>query len=221
MDYQERQLTASVEHDYNSSFHKLLRMFTISILISFVGTLVGMQVPPALILPLVIVEVIMLISAFFIRKSKRPIGYLFVYSFCFISGITIYPAVAYYANVGGSSLVTSALLITAAMFAGLTGYAYYSKRDFSFLGGILTMGLLVLIGFSIVGLFIGGYSGSLGFIIALGGTLVFSGFILYDISQYRNGLPDENIPLAVLNLYLNFINLFLYLLRLLGILRED
>jgi FtsH-binding integral membrane protein len=56
--------------------------------------------------------------------------------------------------------------------------------------------------------------------LAAGGVLIFSGFILYDISQYRQGLTNEAIPLAVLNLYLDFINLFLSLLRLLGISRD-
>ena len=79
----------------------------------------------------------------------------------------------------------------------------------------------MLIGFSLIGLFTGGFGGTLGSFIAAGGVLIFSGFILYDISQYKHGLPDEAIPLAVLNLYLSFINLFLYMLRLLGILSRD
>jgi modulator of FtsH protease len=205
---------------YNAPFHKLMRMFTLSILVSFVGTWIGMYVPPALILPLVVVELIMIVAAFFIRRRGKPIGYSFVYAFCLISGITIFPAIAHYASAGGSGLVTSAFLLTVVIFGGLTVYAYYSKRDFSFLGSFLFVGLLVLIGFSLIGLFTGGYGGTLGLIIAAGGVLIFSGYVLYDISRYKYGLPDEEIPLAVLNLYLNFINLFLYLLRLLGYSRD-
>lgn len=206
---------------YNAPFHKLLRMFTLSILVSFIGSFVGMFVPPALFLPLIVVELIMLVAAFFVRRKGKAIGYGFVYSFCLISGITIFPSIAYYTSIGGPSLVTTAFLLTGLIFAGLTAYAYYSKRDFSFLGGFLTVGILVLIGFSLIGLFAGGFGGTLGLMIAAFGVIVFSGFILYDISQYKHGLPDEAIPLAVLSLYLNFINLFLYLLRLLGILSSD
>lgn len=219
----EQQQAYSGEHQstYNAPFHKLLKMFTLSILISFIGSFVGMFVPPALFVPLVIVELVMLIAAFFIRRKGKAIGYGFVYTFCLISGITVFPSIVYYTNVGGPMLVTTAFLLTGIIFAGLTAYAYYSQRDFSFLGGFLTVGILVLIGFSLIGLFTGGFGGTLGLMIAAFGVIVFSGFILYDISQYKHGLPDEEIPLAVLNLYLSFINLFLYLLRLLGILSDD
>ncbi|MFK7697623.1 Bax inhibitor-1 family protein [Paenibacillus sp. HJGM_3] len=221
MNTQDRSIGTRMESTYNAPFHKLLRMFTLSILISFLGSWVGMYTPPALILPLVVVELVMLIAAFVIRRRGRSIGYGFVYAFCFISGITIFPSIAYYASAGGSSLVSTAFLLTGIIFGGLTVYAYYSKTNFSFLGSYLTVGLLVLIGFSLIGLFTGGFGGTLGLMIAAGGVLIFSGYILYDISQYRHGLPDEAIPLAVLNLYLDFINLFLYLLRLLGILSRD
>lgn len=224
MDMEQRQPYSGTDDQstyYNAPFHKLLRMFTVSVLISFVGTFVGMYVPPALFIPLVIVELIMLVAAFFIRRKGKAVGYGFVFTFCFISGITIFPAIAHYTSIGGTWLVSTAFLLTGIIFAGLTAYAYYSKRDFSFLGGFLTVGILVLIGFSLIGLFTGGFGGTLGLMIAAFGVLIFSGFILYDISQYKHGVPDEEIPLAVLSLYLSFINLFLYLLRLLGILSSD
>lgn len=218
---QQQSYSGEQQSTYNAPFHKLLRMFTLSILISFIGSFVGMFIPPALFLPLIIVELIMLVAAFFIRRKGKGIGYGFVYTFCLISGITIFPSISYYTAIGGPSLVTTAFLLTGIIFGGLTAYAYYSKRDFSFLGGFLTVGILVLIGFSLIGLFTGGFGGTLGLMIAAFGVIIFSGFILYDISQYKHGLPDEEIPLAVLSLYLNFINLFLYLLRLLGILSSD
>ncbi len=222
MNVEHRQTATEMDDTYNKSFHRLMKMFTLSILVSFMGTLVGMQIPPVLFLPLVVIELGMLVAAFFIRRKGKPIGYAFVYTFCFISGITIYPAIAHYASIGGTGLITTAFVLTVIIFGGLTMYAYYSKRDFSFLRGALMVGLLTLIGFSLVGMFVPALGGGLiGLLIAIGGVLVFSGFILYDISQYRHGLAEEEIPLAVLGLYLSFINLFLYLLRLLGILSDD
>ncbi|MFD2671888.1 Bax inhibitor-1/YccA family protein [Marinicrinis sediminis] len=205
---------------YNESFHKVLRLFTISVLVAFIGTAVGTQLPPALFLPLVIVEVVMLIAAMFMRK--RRIGYGFLFTFVFISGITIYPAIAYYVSSGGAGMVNTAFILTVIIYASLTYYAYKSQRDFSFLGGFLMIGIIALIGFSLVGLFLPGlHSGPLGLGIAFGGVLIFSGFVLYDVSQYKHGVPEDMIPTAVLGLYLNFINLFLYLLRLLNILNSD
>lgn len=218
---QQQSYTGEHQSTYNAPFHKLLRMFTLSILVSFVGSFVGMFIPPALFIPLVIIELVMIVAAFFIRRKGKGIGYGFVYTFCLISGITVFPSIAYYSSIGGAGLVPAAFLVTGLIFAGLTAYAYWSKRDFSFLGSFLTVGILVLIGFSLIGLFTGGFGGTLGLMIAAFGVLVFSGYILYDISQYKHGLADADIPLAVLNLYLDFINLFLYLLRLFGILSSD
>lgn len=222
MDVQSRPIVADMEREaYNDPFHKLMRMFTISVLISFIGTAIGTMVPPALFLPLVVVEFVMVISAFWIRRGKKAIGYPFVFAFTFISGVTLYPTIAHYANIGGNSLVLTAFSVTATGFAALSFYAYFSKRDFSFLGGMLTIGLFSLVGFSLVGMFTGGFGGGLGLGISVLGVLIFSGYILYDISRYRQGLSDEMIPLAVMCLYLDFINLFLYVLRILGILSSD
>ena len=48
------------------------------------------------------------------------------------------------------------------------------------------------------------------------GILIFSGWVLYDVAQYRNGVEPQAVPLAALNIYLDFINLFLYILRFLA-----
>jgi FtsH-binding integral membrane protein len=206
---------------YNTSFHKLMKMFTYSVLISFIGTAFGSTLPVAVFLPLIVVELGMIIASFFIQRRGKAIGYGFVYIFTFISGITIYPVVANYAGVHGAGLVLQAFIITVAMFAGLTLYGYYSKRDFSFMRGFLMVGLIALLGLGILQIFVGSFGGAFGLLIAFGGIMIFSGFILYEINQYRNGLEDKMIPLATLSLYLSFINLFLYVLRFLGILSDD
>lgn len=120
MNTQDRQTVTGMDSTYNAPFHKLLRMFTLSILISFLGTWLGMYTPPALFLPLIIVEIVLLIAAFHIRRKGRGIGYSFVYTFCFISGITIFPSIAYYASAGGSPIVSTAFLLTGIIFGGLT-----------------------------------------------------------------------------------------------------
>lgn len=206
---------------YNASFHKLMRMFTFSVLISFLGTALGSTLPVAIFLPLIFVELIMMISAFFIQRRGKAIGYGFVFAFTFISGITIYPVVANYAGHYGATMVMQAFIITGAMFAGLSLYGYYSKRDFSFLRGFLMVGLIALIAIGVIQIFTGSFGGPMGLLISFAGIMIFSGFILYEISQYRQGLEDKMIPLATLSLYLSFINLFLYVLRFLGILSDD
>lgn len=221
MNYEQTQTTyvGAEEEIQANSFQRLMRMFTLAVLACFVGTLVGMTVPQELFLPLAVIQIGMLIASIFIQRRGKPIGYPFVYAFVFLTGIVIYPAVHYYAAAG--VVVTHAFLLTTAIFAVLTLYAYYSKRDFSFLGGMLMVGVLVLIGASLISLFTGGMGGTMNLVITVLGVLIFSGFVLYDVSQYRHGVAENMMPLAVLSMFLSFINLFLYILRFLAIFMEE
>ena len=89
-----------------------------------------------------------------------------------------------------------------------------SKRDFSFLGGFLSMGLWVLIGASLLSMFVGGAAFSLA--IASVGVLLFGGYILFDTSRICVTLTNRDAVGAAIGLYLNFLNMFLFLLRILS-----
>ena len=67
--------------------NRVLPLFFLSLLFAVVGTLVGTKVPPALMMPLVVIELIMIFAAMFMRK--RRVGYIFLFAFTFISGITL------------------------------------------------------------------------------------------------------------------------------------
>lgn len=195
------------------SLAHILRGFAISLLISFLGMLVASKfLPPAALSILVIVELVMIVASIVIRLRGKNIGYGFVYTFTAISGATLYPVIKTYGSLIGANLVTAGFLVTSIMFGGLSLYAYLSKRNFSFLGGYLAAATIGLVIFSLIGMFI--HFGSMANLIFSGaGILIFSGWIVYDIAQYKDGVSPEEVPLAVLNLYLNFINLFLYILR--------
>jgi modulator of FtsH protease len=94
-----------------------------------------------------------------------------------------------------------------------------SKRDFSFLGGALSMGLWVLIGASLIGLFVGGNAFSLA--IASVGVLLFGGFVLYDTSRMLRDPSNRDPVGAAIGLYLNFLNIFIFLLRILSSRRDS
>ncbi|MBP3040533.1 Bax inhibitor-1/YccA family protein [Bacillaceae bacterium Marseille-Q3522] len=195
----------------------VLRAFAISLGIAFIGTLTGQFIPPVLFIPLVVLELVMLLGAFFLRRRKA-ISYPFLYVFTFISGITTYPIVSYYVSTVGGNVVLMALGTTTTVFAGLAVYASTTKRDLSFLGGILMAALLALIAISIFQLFFPvSTNGMLAY--SFIGVLVFSGYVLYDINRIKkHGLTAEEVPLMALNLYLDFVNLFISILRILGIL---
>lgn len=201
----------------NQYLPSVLRTFALSLSIAFVGTMAGVFVPPALFLPLMILEFVMLIGAFFIRR-KKVMSYAFLYIFTFISGITTYPIVSYYVSTIGANTVLMALGTTTTVFAGLAIYASTTKRDFSFLGGMLLAALIALIAISIFNIFWPlSSTGMLAF--SFIGVLVFSGYVLFDFNRMKHyGISAEEVPLMALNLYLDFINLFISILRIFGIL---
>jgi protein lifeguard len=126
---------------------------------------------------------------------------------------------AQYAAAGMGYLVLEALALTLTIFTGLTLYCLLSKKDFSFMGGALYAGLICLIGASVVNLilgFTGGKSTGLAFLISWGGAMLFTLFILYDTSLLMHRLSPDEYIFAAINLYLDILNLFLYILQILS-----
>ena len=99
------------------------------------------------------------------------------------------------------------------VFFGLSGYAVTTRKDFSFMGGFLMVGLLVMIVAMIANLFFQIPAMSLA--ISAGIVLIMSGLILFDTSRIVNG-GETNYIRATVALYLNIVNLFTSLLHLLG-----
>ncbi|MEW9700342.1 Bax inhibitor-1 family protein [Paenibacillus sp. SI8] len=172
-------------------------------------------VPPSMVMLFVVAEVIMLIAAIVIRIRGKNIGYGFLYAFTAISGVTLYPVIMTYGGLLGANVVSGAFFATAAIFGGLAFYAHRSKRDFSFLGGFLFAGTIGLVLMSLISLFVS-FGSVMNLVWSMIGILIFSGWVLYDVAQYRDGVASEDVPLAALNIYLDFINLFLYILRFLA-----
>ncbi|WP_442601327.1 Bax inhibitor-1/YccA family protein [Paenibacillus sp. KN14-4R] len=210
------QHTETISHIQQGSLAHVLRTFTISLLVSFLGTLVGaMFIPRSLVMMFVVIEVVMLIAAFVMRMRGKTISYTFLYVFTAVTGVTLFPVIETYGGLLGAKVVSGAFLATTVIFGGLALYAARSKRDFSFLGGFLMAATLGLIVMGLVSIFVSFGSATV-LVWSMVGILIFSGWVLYDISQYRQGIHAEEVPMAALNLYLNFINLFIYILRLLA-----
>jgi FtsH-binding integral membrane protein len=201
----------------NEFMPSIIRTFALSLAFAFIGTMAGVFVPPSLFLPLAILEVVMLLIAFFFRR-KKAISYSFLYIFTFISGITLYPIVSYYMATAGANVVLMAFGSTTIVFTGVAIYATKSKRNFSFLGGFLLAALLAMVAIGIFNIFMPlSSTGMLAY--SFIGVMVFSGYVLFDFSRMKHyGVSAEEIPLMALNLYLDFINLFVSILRIFGIL---
>jgi FtsH-binding integral membrane protein len=124
------------------------------------------------------------------------------------------------------SSIAGVFFATAAGFAGLSLYGYTTKKDLSGLGTFLIMGLIGLIVASIVNIFIG--SGTLNLVISVIGVLIFAGLTAYDTQKIKSiyahvagtDMMGKVVIMGALNLYLDFINMFLFLLRLFGSSRD-
>lgn len=188
-----------------------------TLLAALVGVLVGTQIPTLLIGVLGIVELVMLFVAMF-RQRKRAIGFPFVYAFTFISGVTLWPIIHSYAVMLGAGLVIQALGVAAGAFLIAAIVASRTSMDFSFLGGFLFIGLMALLLMGLIALFTG-FSSTMNLAYSLIGIGVFIGYILFDINRIaKYGISEQAVPLVVLSLYLDFVNLFLFVLRLMGVL---
>ncbi len=168
--------------------------------------------------PAIILEIVVLI-ALMITAHKMPnattLNLGLLYLFTFTSGMTISTIIAAYAAAGAALAIYQALALTGVLTVGLGMYAWTTKRNLSFLGPILFIGLLAVIVASIFSLFFA--TGPLSFIIALVSVALFSGFIVYDIQRIK--FTENTMSAAILltvSIYLDILNLFLSLLRLLG-----
>lgn len=199
---------------------KILSAFAASLLVAAGGTFVGQFVPTSLFLPLIIFELVILVVALFFRK-KGQIGYPFLYFFTFLTGVTTYPVIAHYTSTIGATMVGVAFLTTALTFTALAVYGSVTKRDFSFLGGILFSALLALIILSITNIFFPLGSAAV-WVLTIVGIMIFSGYVIYDFNMIKRlDLSEEDVPLMALNIYLDFLNLFLDILRLFGLISKD
>jgi modulator of FtsH protease len=170
-----------------------------------------------------IIGMALFLGSFFgasVVRERPGVNVAALFGASFVSGLYIAPMlwlVTVQATQGmtlSTAPVRDAFLLTVLGFTGLSSYALLSKRDFSFLGGFLSMGLWVLIGASLLSIFVGGTAFSLA--IASVGVLLFGGYILYDTSRILRDPTNRDPVGAAIGLYLNFLNLFLFLLRILA-----
>ncbi|RXK12842.1 hypothetical protein CP965_09730 [Halarcobacter mediterraneus] len=167
---------------------------------------------------LVILEFILLFALYAV-KNKPGINLAVLFGFTFLSGLTITPLLStILAMPAGASIVAQAFLMTSVAFGGISMFAMTTKRDFSSMGKMLFIALIILIVGSISNIFFQSPLLQLG--IAGVGALLFSAFILYDTQQIIRGGFETPIEAAIA-LYLDFFNLFVSLLQILGILNSD
>ena len=181
------------------------------------GLAMAMNMPPLGAIVCMIAGFIMLIVVN--KKADTASGIFWVFGFAGLMGASLGPMLLAYAGLpNGPALIMQALAGTALIFFGLSAYALTSRKDFSFMGGFLMIGLLVIVVAAIANIFLS--IPALSLTISAVAVLVMSGLILFDTSRIVHG-GETNYIRATVSLYLNVFNLFVHLLQLLGIFGGD
>jgi modulator of FtsH protease len=191
------------------------------------GTL---QVPPVVAFELQhgIIMMLLFFGAFFgasFARKIRGLNLLALFGYTFVTGLFVAPtvfivgAMAAAGQTMDASPVRDAFLLTGAAFTGLTAYCFITRKDFSFLAAALNTGIWVVIGASLLAMFLG--SSALSLAVASVSVLLFSGYILYDTSRILREGDDGDAIGAALRLFLDVVNLFLALLRILAASRRN
>ena len=146
-------------------------------------------------------------------RDAFPANIGLVLLFTFAEGVFLSPLLYVYGQ-QQPGLITQAAMLTIGAFGVLTAYAFISKRDFSAWGSFFMVGLWVLIGTSLLNLFF--RNPAMDLWLAGITVLVFSGLLVFDTWRIRNLYGPDDYVAAAVQIYLDLLNLFLGILRVLG-----
>lgn len=143
-----------------------------------------------------------------------PKNYILLFLFTIFETYSVGSLTAHYK----ATSVFAAAVLTAAVVIGLTVYAFYTKTDFTYEGGLLFMCCFALLAVSFIQIFF--YCRWLEILICIFGVILFGVYLIYDtqllLGDKGNKYEIDDYVLAALNIYVDIINMFIYILRLLG-----
>lgn len=202
---------------------KVYGLFFVGILFAIGGVLLGLTFPPLMIAvatsPWLTFFVLMgaVIGAQAVRHVPG-VNLFALFGFTSLTGIMLSPLIAYIGRTNPASILEAGVL-TVGVFGGLTVYAFVSKKDFSFLRGMIVTGLIIVILASLLNIFFA--SNAFAFALSVTSLILFSGFVLYDTSNILRRYPANEYIAGALSLYLDAFNIFISLLRILNSGRRD
>jgi modulator of FtsH protease len=205
------------------STHKVLRntYALLAMTLLFSGAVAGAAVALRLPHPGLIVTLIGYFGLLYATTKLRDSGWglVSVFGLTGFMGYTLGPIIGHYlALPNGGQTVMLAMSGTGAVFLGLSAYAVISRKDFSFMGGFLAVGVLVAFLASLAGVFL--QIPALSLTISAAFVLLMSGLILFETSNIIHG-GETNYIMATVSLFVSIYNLFLSLLQLLGFTSSD
>ena len=193
------------------------KLFAASMMAGAVGAYVGVPLAAtihAMFWPLFILEIGLLIGLHFV-KHKQGVNLVVMFAFVFMTGLMLAPLLARTLGMsGGASIIGNAFAMTSVVFGAMSFYAIKTTKDFTGYGKPLMIALFVIIGFSILNIFLG--NPMLHVIISGAVVVLFSILVIYDTQNIMRGAYETPIDGAIA-LYLDFLNIFTALLQLFGI----
>jgi modulator of FtsH protease len=153
------------------------------------------------------------------KFRNSSLGLVFVFALTGFMGFTLGPIISAYLSLpNGSSIVMQAMAATAVIFLGLSAYALNTRKDFSFMGGFLMVGILLAFLAGLGAIFF--EIPALSLTVSAAFVLLMAGLILFETSNIIHG-GETNYIMATVTLYVSVFNLFTSLLHLLGFMSDD
>jgi modulator of FtsH protease len=217
---QDRIITAQTSSQASAlETNKVLRntYMLLSMTLFFSAVMAGVSATLKLPHPGLIITLVGYFGLLFLTSKFRnsPLGLLFVFALTGFMGYTLGPIISAYLTMfsNGDQLVMMAMGGTGVIFLGLSAYALTTRKDFSFMGASLMIGILVAFIAGLAAVFLNIPALSLGVSVMF--VLLMSGLILYETSNIIHG-GETNYIMATVTLYVSIFNLFTSLLHLLG-----
>jgi modulator of FtsH protease len=196
----------------NKFISKVYCLFVLSLITGAIGAYIGIAIGHDYnnYWLLFIVEIALLIFALCVRRSV-PLNFIALIAFTGFSGFTASPLLNVVIDSGKGQLIMYAFALAVAIFSILSIYVHITKKDYSWMGGFLFSSLLILLIAGVTGILL---PDLLNWVIYCSiSLLVFCGFVLYDTSRIIIKYDTDEYISATLDLYLDFINIFIDILR--------
>lgn len=203
----------------NKVIRNTYMLLTMTLLTSAFTAFISMRSNVGFINPILML-VIFIGMPFVIYKFRNSgVGLALTFAFTGFMGYVLGPILNFYLGLAnGSQIVGGALSTTAIMFFGLSGYALTTRKNFSFMGGFLFVGFLVMLGAILLNLFL--QIPALSLTISAGMVMLISAAILYDTSRMVH-YGETNYIVMTVSLYANIYVLFMHLLNLFAFFNND
>jgi len=197
------------------------KLFAASMMAGAAGAYVGVPLAGSIqawFIPLMILEIGLLIGLHFV-KHKPGINLMVMFGFVFMTGLMLAPLLARTLGMsGGASIIGNAFAMTSVVFGAMSFYAIKTTKDFTGYGKPLMIALFVILGFSVINIFLG--NPMIHIIISGAIVILFSVLVIFDTQNIMQGAYETPIDGAIA-LYLDFLNIFTALLQLFGIFGND